>query len=140
MEAAGEVAAAPEGTNVEVGARVMGLVNSGGYAEYVVMPADRAMIIPEHLSFEEAAAIPEVFLTAYQTLFWLGELKNQETVLIHAGGSGVGTAAIQLANKQLANANIITTAGSQEKLGIFAVHWELMSVSIIKNSHLRKRF
>lgn len=117
IEVAGEVAEAAEGANVKVGARVMGLVNGGGYAEYTVMPADRAMKIPDHLSFEEAAAIPEVFLTAYQTLFWLGNLKNQETVLIHAGGSGVGTAAIQLA-KQLANAKIITTAGSQEKLDV----------------------
>ncbi|MDQ7864844.1 hypothetical protein RCO48_38245 [Peribacillus frigoritolerans] len=77
----------------------MGLVNGGGYAQYALMPADRAMKIPDNLSFEEAAAIPEVFLTAYQTLFWLGELTDQETVLIHAGGSGVGTAAIQLVKK-----------------------------------------
>src|SRR5699024_10771967 len=66
-------------------------------------------------SFTEAAAIPEVFLTAYQTLFWLGNLQEKETVLIHAGGSGVGTAAIQLA-KQLKSANVITTAVSEEKL------------------------
>lgn len=115
IEVAGEVVEAAEGTMIEIGTRVMGLVNGGGYAEYVVMPADRAMEVPAHLSFEEAAAIPEVFLTAYQTLFWLGELSDQETVLIHAGGSGVGTAAIQLA-KQMTDAKIITTAGSQEKL------------------------
>lgn len=93
----------------------MGLVNGGGYAEYAIMPADRSMEIPEKLSFKEAAAIPEVFLTAYQTLFWIGKLQADETVLIHAGGSGVGTAAIQLA-KQLGNAHVITTAGSNEKL------------------------
>lgn len=115
IEVAGEVVEAGSGTEIEVGAHVMGLVNGGGYAEYVVMPADRAMRIPEHFSFAEAAAIPEVFLTAYQTLFWLGELTDQDTVLIHAGASGVGTAAIQLA-KQLTRAKIITTAGSQEKL------------------------
>ncbi|WP_313799760.1 NAD(P)H-quinone oxidoreductase [Cytobacillus sp.] len=115
IEVAGEVVDAASGTEIEIGARVMGLVNGGGYAEYVVMPADRAMRIPDHLSFEEAAAIPEVFLTAYQTLFWLGELTDQDTVLIHAGASGVGTAAIQLA-KQMTNAKIITTAGSQEKV------------------------
>ena len=103
------------GTNIEVGMRVMGLVNGGGYAEYVVMPTNRAMKIPDNLSFEEAAAIPEVFLTAYQTLFWLGELTDKDTVLIHAGGSGVGTAAIQLA-KQMTKAKIISTAGSQDKL------------------------
>lgn len=115
IEVAGEVVEAAKGINIEIGTRVMGLVNGGGYAEYAVMPADRAMIIPDRLSFEEAAAIPEVFLTAYQTLFWLGELTDQDTVLIHAGGSGVGTAAIQLA-KQMTKAKIITTAGSQEKL------------------------
>src|SRR5699024_1745209 len=76
-----------------------GLVNGGAYAEYVTMPADRAIVVPENLSFTEAAAIPEVFLTAYQTLFWLGNLQEKETVLIHAGGSGVGTAAIQLAKQ-----------------------------------------
>lgn len=93
----------------------MGLVNGGGYAEYVTMPADRAIVVPDTLSFEEAAAIPEVYLTAYQTLFWLGQLKDADTVLIHAGGSGVGSAAIQLA-KQMTKAKIIVTAGSEEKL------------------------
>ncbi|WP_087972233.1 NAD(P)H-quinone oxidoreductase [Oceanobacillus rekensis] len=115
IEVAGIVEKAGPGTEVKVGTSVMGLVNGGGYAEYAVMPADRAMVIPEGLLFEEAAAISEVFLTAYQTLFWLGRLSKGETVLIHAGGSGVGTAAIQLA-KQLVGATVITTAGSKEKL------------------------
>jgi tumor protein p53-inducible protein 3 len=115
VEVAGEVVDGGEEATVPLGTRVMGLVNGGGYAEYAVMPTDRAMVIPDSLSYEEAAAIPEVFLTAFQTLFWLGELSDKETVLIHAGGSGVGTAAIQLAS-QLTNAKIITTAGSKEKL------------------------
>ncbi|AZV61242.1 NAD(P)H-quinone oxidoreductase [Peribacillus frigoritolerans] len=115
IEVSGEVVETGGGANIQTGTRVMGLVNGGGYAQYALMPADRAMKIPDNLSFEEAAAIPEVFLTAYQTLFWLGELTDQETVLIHAGGSGVGTAAIQLA-KKLTKAKIITTAGSKEKL------------------------
>lgn len=97
------------------GTRVAGLVNQGGYAEYAVIPANRAMVIPEGLSFEEGTAIPEVFLTAFQTMYWLGELKENETVLIHAGGSGVGTAAIQMA-KKVTGAKVITTAGSAEKL------------------------
>ncbi|WP_053220095.1 NAD(P)H-quinone oxidoreductase [Virgibacillus senegalensis] len=116
IEVAGVVESAGNGTSIEPGTKVMGLVNGGGYADYAIMPANRAMLIPDNLSFEEAAAIPEVFLTAYQTLFWLGELKDQETVLIHAGGSGVGTAAIQLARELAADAHIITTAGTQEKL------------------------
>ncbi|RLL46679.1 NAD(P)H-quinone oxidoreductase [Oceanobacillus piezotolerans] len=115
VEVAGIVEEAGAGAKIAVGTRVMGLVNGGGYAEYAVMPDDRAMVIPENLSFEEAAAVPEVFLTAYQTLFWLGQLRKGETVLIHAGGSGVGTAAIQLA-KQIGQAKVITTAGSKEKL------------------------
>lgn len=115
VEVAGIVEKTVPGSGIEEGARVMGLVNGGGYAEYAIMPADRAMLIPGNLSFEEAAAIPEVFLTAYQTLFWLGKLQKDETVLIHAGGSGVGTAAIQLA-KQLGQANVIMTAGSKEKI------------------------
>ncbi len=114
VEVAGTVEKTGPGVDTACGTRVMGLVNGGGYAAYAVMPADRAMIVPENLSFKEAAAIPEVFLTAYQTLFWIGKLGKGETVLVHAGGSGVGTAAIQLAEN--AGANVITTAGSQEKL------------------------
>lgn len=115
VEVAGVVEKIGEGIKFGVGTKVMGLVNGGAYAQYVVMPANRAIVIPEHLSFEEAAAIPEVFLTAYQTLFWIGRLRAGESVLIHTGGSGVGTAAIQLA-KQVAQANVIVTAGSKEKL------------------------
>src|SRR5699024_687634 len=115
VEVAGVVEEGGADAHIVPGTRVMGLVNGGGYAEYTVMPANRAIEIPDQMSFEQAAAIPEVFLTAYQTLYWHGRLAQNETVLIHAGGSGVGTAAIQLA-KQLSHAKVITTAGSQEKL------------------------
>lgn len=115
VEVAGVVEKASENSRIKEGTRVMGLVSGGAYAEYALIPSDRAMVIPENLSCEEAASIPEVFLTAYQTLFWLGNLQEGETVLIHAGGSGVGTAAIQLA-KQLKAANVITTAGTTKKL------------------------
>lgn len=97
------------------GSRVMGLVNGGGYAEYAVMNIGNAMRLSDRLTFEEGAAIPEVYLTAYQTLFWLGNLESNVSVLIHAGASGVGTAAIQLA-KELTSAKIFVTAGSSEKL------------------------
>ena len=107
---------APNYPELTVGTRVAGIVNRGGYAEYVTMPANRAIVIPESMSSVEAAAIPEVFLTAYQTMFWLGELKQDETILIHAAGSGVGTAAIQLASRKITDARIIATAGSQHKL------------------------
>ena len=103
--------------DIKKGDRVMGLVNGGAYAEKVAMPVDRIMKIPANMPFEQAAAIPEVFLTAYQTLYWIGKLQPQEKVLIHAGGSGVGTAAIQLA-RQLSGAEIFVTAGSDEKLSV----------------------
>ncbi|MCJ8007782.1 NAD(P)H-quinone oxidoreductase [Lederbergia wuyishanensis] len=95
------------------GDRVCALLPGGGYAEYAVIPADMAIKIPENLSFEEAAAIPEVFLTAFLNMFWLGKLKKGETILIHAGASGVGTAAIQLARE--IGAKVIVTAGTDEK-------------------------
>jgi tumor protein p53-inducible protein 3 len=115
VEVAGIVENTSGTSHFTIGDRVMGLVNGGGYAEYAVMPANRAIKIPDTFSFEEAAAIPEVFLTAYQTLYWIGKLKRNETVLIHAGASGVGTAAIQLA-KQISDAKVIVTAGSEKKL------------------------
>lgn len=97
------------------GDAVFALLPGGGYAQFCTIPEKMAMPVPENLSFEKAAAIPETFLTAYQALQWLGKLQRNETVLIHAGGSGVGTAAIQL-SRQLFNARIITTAGQQRKL------------------------
>ncbi|NGZ76920.1 NAD(P)H-quinone oxidoreductase [Saccharibacillus alkalitolerans] len=115
VEISGVVEQANGRSEFAPGDRVMGLVNGGGYAEYAVMPAERAMRIPDAYSFEQAAAVPEVFLTAYQTLYWIGRLQRNESVLIHAGASGVGTAAIQLA-KKLSGAKVIVTAGSQEKL------------------------
>src|SRR5512134_175650 len=98
LEMAGEVidaGAACKG-DWRAGDRVCALLPGGGYAERVSIPAGLAMRIPENLSFEQAAAIPEVFLTAYQNLFNAARLAPGESVLIHAGGSGVGTAAIQL--------------------------------------------
>jgi len=115
VEVAGTVIKVNGESTFKVGDRVLGLVNGGGYAEYAVMPMDRAIPIPDSFSFAEAAAIPEVFLTAYQTLYWIGKLQQGETVLIHAGASGVGTAAIQLA-KQISKATVIVTAGSAKKL------------------------
>lgn len=115
VEISGVVTEISGKSSFSIGDRVMGLVNGGGYAEFAVMPSDRAIKVPDSLSLDEAAAIPEVFLTAYQTLFWLGKLKKNETVLIHAGASGVGTAAIQLA-KHISDAKVIVTAGSKRKL------------------------
>lgn len=117
IEASGVVVkATADYPNLPVGTRVAGLVKQGGYAEYAVMPAGQAIVLPNAMSFIDGAAIPEVFLTAYQTMFWLGKLKRGETILIHAAGSGVGTAAIQLATRKIGDAKIIATAGSERKL------------------------
>lgn len=100
------------------GTRVAGLVSQGSYAEYAVMPASRAIVLPESISLIEGAAIAEVFLTAYQTMFWLGDIQRGDTVLVHAAGSGVGTAAIQLAGPKIGGAKVIATAGSDRKLAL----------------------
>jgi tumor protein p53-inducible protein 3 len=100
-------------TGWKQGDRVMALLPGGGYADKVSIPAGMVIRMPDHFSFEEAAAIPEVFLTAYLNLFVLGGLKANQTVLIHAGASGVGTAAIQLVRE--AGATSIVTASSEEK-------------------------
>jgi tumor protein p53-inducible protein 3 len=102
-------------SNYKPGDFVFGLLGGGGYAEYCTIHEELAMPMPEQFSFEEAAAIPEAFLTAFQAIKWLGELEKNETILIHAGASGVGTAAIQLA-KKLFNSRVIVTAGSDNKL------------------------
>lgn len=116
IEVAGEVVENRSNrTDLVPGTRIAGLVNKGSYAEYATMPASFAMVLPDNLSYEEGAAIPEVFLTAYQTMYWLGQLQKGETILIHAGASGVGTSAIQLA-KQLSQAKVIATSSNEEKL------------------------
>lgn len=98
LEYAGVVDAVGEAvTRWSPGDRVMGLVGGGGYAERVVVPADEAVAVPEGLSLEEAAAVPEVFITAHDALNTRLGLRPGETLLIHAVGSGVGTAALQLA-------------------------------------------
>lgn len=118
LEMAGRVeTTGQEVTGFEEGDLVFGLLSGGGYAEYCVIPEAHAMPIPDLLSFEEAAGIPETFLTAYQGLFWIGEIMEGETVLIHAGASGVGTSAIQIA-KHLFDTRVIVTAGSSEKLDL----------------------
>lgn len=96
------------------GDEVFGLLQGGAYAEFATSHQDLLWKKPQNLSFEEAAALPEVFMTAYQTLFRVGEGLKGESVLIHAGASGVGTAAIQLAKQKGLTSYV--TAGSDEKI------------------------
>ena len=115
LEIAGTVS--EMGTNVtgfKNGDRVFGLVGGGGYAEKTVIDYRMAMVIPEKWSFEQAAAVPEVFFTANENIFTLGRLAAGETILIHAGGSGVGTAGIQIAYHS--GSRVFVTAGSSDKI------------------------
>jgi putative PIG3 family NAD(P)H quinone oxidoreductase len=115
LEYAGEVEAVRPGvTRWRVGDRVMGLVGGGAQAEFVSVHQDEVLPIPAGLSYAEAAAIPEAFLTAYDALVTRGRLQAQERVLIHAVGSGVGTAAAQIA-KHL-GATVLGTSRSGDKL------------------------
>ncbi len=114
LECAGEgVEVAPDAKGWSVGERAMALVPGGGYAEQVVVHAGSAMRVPERLSLEEAAALPEVFLTVFLNVFQLGALAEGGAALVHGGGSGIGTAAIQLV--KAAGARIVVTAGSEAK-------------------------
>lgn len=116
LEIAGEIwSTGDKVSNWKKGDKIFGLLPGGGYAEYAVINEMMANPIPSNFSYEEAAAIPEVFLTAYQALVWYSNLKSKERILVHAGGSGVGTAAIQIA--RLIGAEIYITA-SWEKHNI----------------------
>lgn len=115
LEYAGEVDAVGPGSGLwAVGSRVMGIVGGGGHAEYVCVHEREAMRVPHNLSWEEAAAIPEVFLTAYDALFRQLDVQMGERLLIHAVGSGVGTAALQLA--RASGVTTLGTSRSAEKL------------------------
>jgi len=114
LEASGKVEAC--GANVsrwKAGDFVFGLLPGGGYAEYAVIHEDMAMSAPANLKLTEAAAIPEVYLTAFHALSWLAHIQAGERVLIHAGGSGVGTAAIQLSREMGASDIIITASAAK---------------------------
>ena len=98
LEAVGEVVAVPDTTetSLRVGDRVMCLVGGGAYAEVLAVPAANTMPVPDGMSWTDAAAVPEVFLTAYQGLIRLGGLRPGETALVHSIASGVGMAAAQV--------------------------------------------
>ena len=115
LEYAGEVAAIGDGvTRWHPGDRVMGLVGGGAHAEYVVVHQDEALRVPDSLSFTEAAAVPESFLTGWDALVTRGRLQPGERVLLHAVGSGLGTAMIQLAKRL--GATILGTSRTAAKL------------------------
>ncbi len=115
LEIAGEVdALGPDVIGLKQGDRVFGLVGGGGYAEYVITTPDQLASIPSNLSYTDAAAVPEVFMTAYDALFAQADLRMGERLLVHAIGSGVGTAALQLA--KAAGATVYGTSRTADKI------------------------
>jgi putative PIG3 family NAD(P)H quinone oxidoreductase len=99
--------------NWQVGSRVCALLGGGGYAEQVAVHQSQLIPMPAEWTFEEAAALPEVYLTAFVNLFMEARLQPGETVLVHGGASGVGTAAIQILHHL--GHKVMVTAGSDEK-------------------------
>jgi len=115
LECAGEIESVGEGVERwSTGDRVCALLAGGGYAEYACVHEGSVLPVPDRLSFEEAAALPEVFATAWLNLFMEATLNEGESVVLHAGASGVGTAGIQLC-KSFGNPCYVTV-GSDEKL------------------------
>jgi NADPH:quinone reductase len=100
-------------SNFNIGDKVCALCHGGGYAEYVVVDIGHCMKIPKNYSMQEAACIPETFITVWSNLFIRGKLKVNDKVLIHGGASGIGTTAIQLAKSF--GATVYATAGNDNK-------------------------
>lgn len=115
LEVAGSIVAVGDGaSDWSVGTRVAALLAGGGYAQYVNVPTELLIRIPDELSIEEAAALPEVSATVVSNLFIEGGLEQGQTILIHGGAGGIGSMAIQLA--KAAGARVFVTASSAEKL------------------------
>lgn len=110
LDVAGELLEVPDGSEWQVGARVCALLPGGGYAELAAVPERMLMPVPDSWDWAQAAGLPEVFLTAHLNLFLEAGLEPGERVLVHGGGSGVGTAAIQLARE--AGCRVATTAST----------------------------
>jgi len=111
LEVAGTVAELGEGVSGwKLGDRVMSLVAGGGYAEYATAYAGHLIAVPESMSFEEAACVCETYITAFLNVFLIGRLEDGQTALLHGGGGGVNTAAIQLCRALAPDATIIVTA------------------------------
>ena len=113
LEVAGIIESIGDGiTRFSPGDRVVALVGGGGYAEYAVALEGHTMALAESISFEQAACICETYITAYLNLFLLGELQGKQSVLIHGGGGGVATSAIQLCRALTPETEILVTAST----------------------------
>lgn len=114
LEVSGWVADLGENVKTwEIGDKICALLAGGGYSEYVAAPQEQCLTIPEGLSLEEAASLPETFFTVWNNVFKIGNFKKNETVLVHGGSSGIGVSAIQMVKAM--DGQVIATAGSEEK-------------------------
>ncbi len=146
LEMAGVIAAIGDAVRGrQIGDRVLALLPGGGYSQQAAVHHQMLIQLPTGWSFIEGAAIPEVWLTAFINLFIEGALKSGETMMIHAGGSGVGTAGIQMA--RVAGAVVFITAGTQAKLGKcralgaeLAVNYKEQKILRGKTCELRPKF
>jgi putative PIG3 family NAD(P)H quinone oxidoreductase len=126
LEVAGVIEGVGPGVTAwKTGDRVMSLVGGGGYAEYAVAYATHLIRTPESMSFEQAACVCETYITAFLNIFLIGGLKDGEYVLLHGGGGGVNTAAIQLCKTLTPNVKIIVTAsaGKIERVKQLGAHF-----------------
>jgi putative PIG3 family NAD(P)H quinone oxidoreductase len=138
LEFAGEVAAVGDAVqNLKIGQRVFGITAGAAQAEFVLSPENTLIEIPSNLSFTEAAAVPEAFITAHDALFTQADLRMSEIVLIHAIGSGVGLAALQLA--KAAGAFAVGTSRTPDKIER-AVRFGLDVGILSKNELSAERF
>jgi NADPH2:quinone reductase len=119
LEAAGVVdQVGPGVADWKAGDRIMALVAGGGYAEYALAYANHLIPIPRSMSFDEAACVCETYITAYLNLFMIGGLENGQTALVHGGGGGVNTAAIQLCKALTPNVRVVVTASPGKIEGV----------------------
>ncbi|MFC5676779.1 NAD(P)H-quinone oxidoreductase [Aeromicrobium endophyticum] len=114
LECAGDIVAVGDGvTDLQPGEHVCALLSGGGYAEYVAVPAGQVAIAPGGVTLTESAGLMEVAATVWSNVFMIGRLQHGETLLVHGGGSGIGTMAIQLG--KAFGATVVVTVGSEEK-------------------------
>ena len=127
LEAAGTVEAVGAGvTGFTLGERVFALLGGGGYAELAAAHAGHVVRIPANLSYEQAACIAETYFTAYMNLFLYARLADGETVLLHGGGGGVTTAAMQLVKTLLPRARVVVTASTGKVARVAALGADLV--------------
>jgi NADPH2:quinone reductase len=127
LEVAGVIEAlGPDVSGWQVGDRVMTLVGGGGYAEFAVAYAIHLMPIPESMSFEEAACVCESYITAFLNLFMVAGLQDGETVLLHGGGGGVNTAAVQLCKALVPKSKLIVTVAPEKLERVAALGVDLV--------------